>query len=136
MADIVATPAKIAPLFPGIAEIYDFIAAEAIVAGQPVTLVAASGKVQVSDANGTGGRNTVYGIALKTVGAGQGVSVLKRGHLAGYTLAGNYGSLAYVSDTLGTLADAAGTAPLPVGRVVGVSDATVTKALYVDIQWA
>lgn len=134
MTDIALTAAKVSLIFPGIAEVYDAIAAESITVGQAVTFVAATGKVQVSDANAAG-RNTVHGIALKSVGAGQAVSILKRGHLAGYTLAGNYGSHVYVSDTAGALADAAGTASLPVGQVVPMSDASLTKVLYVDIAW-
>lgn len=135
MTDIVATAAKIAVVHPGIAEIYDGVASEAITAGQPVTMDATTGKFLVADANGTGGRNTLDGIALKTVGAGQAVPVLKRGLVAGYTLAGNYRSKVYVSDTAGTLADAAGTASLPVGTVRRLSDENPTKLLFVDIPW-
>jgi hypothetical protein len=134
MADIVVTAAKVGVVFPGIAEIYDAVAAEAITAGQPVAFTTA-GKVQVCDAN-VAGRNVLHGIAVMAAGAGQAVSILKRGHLFGFTLAGAYGSKAYVSDTLGVLADAAGTASLPVGQVVPLSDAAKTKVLYVDINWA
>jgi len=53
MADIVVTAAKVGVVFPGIAEIYDAVAAEAITAGQPVAFTTA-GKVQVCDANVAG----------------------------------------------------------------------------------
>lgn len=133
MADITVTAAKVGVLFPDKAEIFDMIAAEAITAGQPVYQTSA-GKAGVADANASG-KEQVRGIALNAAGAGQAVSVLKRGHVGGFTLAGAYDSIAYLSDTVGRLADAAGTMNVPVGRVVGLTDAAITKALYVDARW-
>lgn len=135
MADITVTAAKVAVVHPGIAEIYDAVASEAITAGQPVTQDATTGKLLVADANGAGGRNTVDGIALKTVGAGQACPVLKRGFCAGFTLSGSYRAKLYVSDTAGSLADGAGTASLPVGTIRRLSDENPTKLLFVDIPW-
>lgn len=134
MADITCTAAQVAVVYPDNAEIYDFVAAETITAGAPVYITSA-GKVANADANGSG-TDTFRGIALRTVGAGQGVSVLKRGHIYGYTLAGAYDSLAYVSNTVGVLADAAGGTSLPVGRVVPLPDANYTKVLYIQASWA
>lgn len=134
MADITCTAAQVAPVFPKEAEIYPFVAAEAITAGAPVYITSA-GKVANADANGSG-TDTFRGIALETVGAGQAVDILKKGHIYGYTLAGAYDSLAYVSNTVGALADAAGGTSLPVGRVVPMSDADKTKVLYVQASWA
>lgn len=134
MADITVTAARVAPIFPKDAEIYDMIAAETLTAGQPVYIDGTTGKVKYADANDAA-RDELHGIALNGARAGQAVAVLKRGHVYGYTLAGNYGSKAYVSDTAGVLADAAGTASLPVGIVVPLSDASISKALYVDVAW-
>ena len=133
MADITCTAAQVAAVYPDEAEIFDFVAGEAITAGSPI-YINSSGKAGVADANGSG-TDTFRGIALRTVGAGQGVSVLKRGHIYGYTLSGAYDSLVYVSNTAGSLADAAGSTSLIVGRVVPLSDGSLTKVLYVQASW-
>lgn len=130
MADITRTKAKVAVLFPDEAEIYSFIAAAAIEAGQPLYLTTA-GKVNLADANGSG-TDTFFGLALESVGANAAVSVLKRGHVAGFTLSGAYGSAVYVSNTAGELADAAGGTSLLVGHVVPMSDPSLTKVLYIN----
>lgn len=132
MADITVTAAQVAAIFPTKAEIYSFVAAEAITAGQAVYFTSA-GKVGVADANASG-KQQVRGIALNGAGAGTAVDVLKCGHVAGFTL-GTINSLAYLSDTAGALADAAGTVSAAVGRVVTLSDSALTKALYVDLNW-
>ena len=132
MADIAVTAAQVAAVFPHSAEIYSFIATEAITAGQPVYFLS-TGKAGVADANASG-KQQVRGIALNGAAAGQAVDVLKRGHVAGFTL-GTYNTLAYLSDTAGSLADAAGTVSAPVGRIVALSDSNLTKALYVDLSW-
>lgn len=133
MSDITVTAAKVGVTFPDKAEIFDFVAAETITAGQAV-YVTSAGKVGVADANASG-KQQCRGIALNGGGAGQAISVIKRGHVSGFTLAGAYDSLAYLSDTAGALADAAGTMSVPVGRVVPLSDASLTKVLYVDARW-
>ena len=69
MADITVTAAKVAVVHPHNAEIYDFIASEAISAGQAVYQLS-TGKVGVADANGAG-KQQFRGIALKSVGPGQ-----------------------------------------------------------------
>lgn len=133
MAAIVSTEVQISILFPQRAEIYDAIAGEAITAGQAVYFNS-SGKIIKSNA-GAAGTAKFAGIALNTAGAGQAVSVLVRGHIAGYTLSGAYGSKAYLSDTAGALADAAGTVSVVAGSVVPLSDASRTKVLYVNSSW-
>jgi len=134
MADITRTKAQVAVVFPQNAEIYDFIATEAIEAGQPVYQLTTR-KVGVADANAAG-KQQVRGIALKDVGAGQAVSVLKKGHVEGFDVSGlNGDALVYLSDTAGELADAAGTLSVTVGRVFGLSDANLTHVLYVDADW-
>lgn len=132
MADITVTAAQVAALFPDRAEIYSFIAAETITAGQAVYFTSA-GKAGVADANASG-KQQVRGIALNAASAGSAVDVLKRGAVAGFTL-GTYNTLVYLSDNAGALADAAGTVSAPVGRIVGLSDSALTKALYVDLNW-
>lgn len=132
MADIAVTAAQVAAVFPQKAEIYSFIATEAITAGQAVYFLS-TGKAGVADANASG-KQQVRGIALNGAAAGQAVDVLKRGHVAGFTL-GTYNTLVYLSDTAGNLADAAGTVSAPVGRIVALSDSSLTKALYVDLSW-
>lgn len=135
MADITVTAADVRPVFAGQAEIYDFIAAVAIDAGEAVYLTTA-GTVGLADANAAGQQQAI-GIALKSVVAGEAVSVLKRGHLYGFTLTSlNPGAFAFLSDTAGALADAAGTLAVPIGRVVVLSDKpNYSKVLYVEATW-
>ena len=133
MADITVTAAKVAPVFPEKAEIFDMIAVEAITKGQAVYQTTA-GKAGVADANASG-KQQFRGIALNAAAAGSAVSVLKKGHVSGFTLSGNYDSLAYLSDTAGALADAAGTMTVNCGRVMALTDKDLTKVLYVDADW-
>lgn len=135
MADITCTAAKVAVVNPHNAEIYDFIATEAITAGQAVYQLT-TGKVGVADANAAG-KEQFRGIALKTVGAGQAVSVLKKGMVEGYTLTSlNRDAAVYLSDTAGSLADtASATKTVNCGRVVSLSDANLTKVLYIYADW-
>ncbi len=134
MADIVVNADQVAVVFPLKAEIYDFIAGEAINPGQAV-YVNANGKLALADANGSG---TVQfrGIALKKGGPGQAVSVLLRGHVAGFDVSGlAYDAPVYVSNTAGALADAAGGTSLLAGRVIPITDRALTKLLFIT-GWA
>lgn len=135
MADITVTAAQVAAVFPDKAEIYDFEAAETITAGQALFLDS-NGKVKLADADAAG-EQQFRGIALTGGGAGQAISVLKRGHVYGFNLSGMaYNAVAYQSNTTGALADAAGTLTVNVGRVVSVNDSgTLTKVLYIDADW-
>ncbi len=132
MADIARDKTKISPVFPDDAQIRTYIAAAAIEAGQAV-YVNSDGKVDLADANGVG-TTTFRGIALETVGAGQPVSILRRGELYGYTLsAQGFDAPIYVSNTAGELADAAGGTSLQVGHVQPLADAkTIQKVLMID----
>lgn len=136
MADLTVTAAQVATVFPTKADVVSYVSAAALTAGQPV-YVNTSGKAGVADANGAAPINTFRGIALETVGAGQPVSVLRRGELYGFDLSAlAFDAAVYVSDTAGSLADAAGTASLRVGRVQPLADAsTVNKVLFVE-GWA
>ena len=132
--EIALTAAQIQPIFPAKAEIYTFIAAAALTQGQAVYLTT-SGTVGVADANGSSTQQ-FRGIALEAVAAGQAVSILKRGHCAGFTVSGMaYDAPAYLSDTAGSLSTAAGTMTVNCGRVVALSDKDLTKVLYVDANW-
>lgn len=134
MADIALTAAQIAAVNPEWSEIYDFIATEAITQGQAVYQLT-TGKVGVAGANAAG-KQQFRGIALRAAGAGQVVPVLKRGMCYGFTISGlNCDALAYLSDTVGSLADAAGTKSVIAGRVIALSDANLTKVLYIDARW-
>lgn len=134
MADIAVTASQVRIAQNWDVEIHNFLAAETITAGQPVYLHT-DGKLYVSDANDATD-NQCDGIALDGGSANSGISVLKRGLVAGFTLAGNVGSLVYVSNNVGALADAAGTTSLVVGKVVPTAeDGDIRKLLYVDIPW-
>ncbi len=134
MSDITVTAAKVAALFPDKAEIVDMIAAATITAGQAV-YQDTDGKAGVADANASG-KQQFRGIALNGAGAGQAVSVLVRGHVAGFTVSGMNGdALAYLSDTAGALADANGTMNVQCGRVTCLTDSSLTKVLYICADW-
>jgi len=131
MADLTIGANGISLVFSNEAEIQDMIAVEAITAGQPVYQTSA-GKAGVADAN-AGGKQQFRGIALKTTAAGKACPVLRRGHLAGYVLSGvAYDGIVYLSDTAGSLADAAGTMSVNCGRVVALPDPDLTKILFVQ----
>lgn len=134
MADITVTAGKVGAVFPTKADIHDRIAAETITKGQAL-YIASDGKVGLADANAAG-KQQFRGIALNGGGAGQAISVLERGHIAGYDLSGlNADAQVYLSDTAGALADGAGTMEVPVGRVVCLSDANLTKVIFIDTSW-
>jgi hypothetical protein len=129
MADITVTAARIAVVFPDSAEIYPAVAGVTITAGA-ACYFDSSGNLALSDASATA-TSPVHGLALESAGAGQETSLLVRGHVYGFTLAGAYGASAYLSDTdSGKLADAAGTQSAVVGKIVPLSDPSRTKVLY------
>lgn len=130
MADLTVTAAQVGAVFPDKALIFTAICAEAITAGQPL-FVDTNGKVQLADANAAGEQQVRY-LALEAGAAGQAISVLKEGHVYGFTLTSQaYDAPIFLSDTVGALADAAGTLGVPVGIVVALTDgSTLTKVLY------
>ena len=134
MADL-SIASTITPVFADY-EGYDMIAAVTITNGQAVRQNT-SGKAALADANAGSGAEKFRGLALTKVGASQGVSVLKRGHVYGFDLSSlAYDALVYLSDTAGALADAPSTtSSVPVGRVVALSDSNLTKVLYIDAAW-
>lgn len=135
MADLTLTAAQVEPLHPESCVIKDMIAAEAITKGQAVFQDTA-GKAALADANAAG-EAQFRGLALSTVAAGQPVSILVEGEVAGFTLTAlAYDAPVFLSDNPGALADAASvTVSVNCGRVVSVTDASLTKALYVKADW-
>lgn len=114
-----------------------FVAGEAIVAGAPVTQNS-TGKAVNSDGNGASPLNTVQGIATRSAASGESVTCLQEGRLDGYNLDSQaFGARIFVSDTVGILGDAAGTASLPIGFVEAATGNPVTsghdKVLHVNI---
>ena len=133
MAAVTVTAALVGLVDPLKAKVKTYIAAEAITAGQPV-FVDTNGKVQLADANAAG-EYQFRGIALKSVGLGAALDVLQEGEMYGATLSGDYDSLVYVADAVGTLDDGVGTVTIPVGRVAPLADKDLTKVLHVFTAW-
>lgn len=130
MSAIALTAAKIAPVFADECRIRTYIAAETITAGQAVYRNS-SGDAALADANGSGTLQ-FRGIALCGAGAGYAVDVLEEGECYGFTLAGAYDALAYVSNTAGGLDTAAGGTSIVAGRITCLADPDRTKVLYVS----
>jgi len=134
MAEISLTAAKVAAVYDH-ADIIDMIAAEAITAGQAVYQTTA-GKAGVADV-GVAGKQQFRGIALKTVGAGQSVPVLKRGHIEGFAVSTlNGDDVAYLSNVAGGLRTTAATLTVQAGRVTCLPDGNLTKVLYIEADWS
>lgn len=134
MTALALTATRIDPIFPRFAEIYPMIAAEAITRGQ-VVYITSAGKAGVADANASG-KQQARGVALNAAAAGGGVDVLKEGHCAGFTISQAYDAQLFLSDTAGSVDDAAGTMTVPIGRVVPMSDVgTLTKVVYFEFEW-
>lgn len=133
MADIVSTEAAVAVVFPLKAEIHTCLAGAAITAGELVYLDS-NGVAQLADGSAAGTAYP-YGLALQSAGIGQAFNVLKRGHVAGFTITQAYWAQVFVSDTAGAIADAAGTVDVSIGRVVPMTDKALTKVLFIDIDY-
>jgi len=91
-------------------------AAEAILAGA-IVRIDTDGKF--TNGNGTSTtENRIYGVAIKSVIAGQPVTAIAKGVLDGFTFSQAYDATLYASDTDGRIGDAAGTASKSIGRVI------------------
>lgn len=116
------------------------IAAEAIEAGAPVRCNGTTGKFQ----NGNGSDMTegkYFGIAIRSVAAGEALTALRRGILDGFDLSGlNYWATIYLSDTDGRISGTAGTKAVTVGYVAPanaqVLGSSPDKLLYLDPTYA
>ena len=132
MADIVVTAAKVAVVFPEQAEIYNVVLAEAVTEGQALYQTV-SGTYGIADADVLAKRQW-RGVALEAANAGEGISMLKRGILAGYTLA-TYDDEVYLSDTAGAFDTTPGTLLVKCGRVMSLADPGLSEVLYVEADW-
>lgn len=134
MADIALTAAQIAVVFPDKAQIFPFVAAETITAGQ-VCFVDTAGKLQKADAN-VSNEQQARVLALNGGGAGQAIDGLKEGHVYGFTITQAYDAPVFLSDTVGVIADAAGTLTVPLGIIAPLTDGpTITKVLFFSARW-
>ena len=85
----------------------------AITAGQAVMLAPATGRWALATST------RCYGIATKTVRAGEPLTAIRKGVLEGYVLDGlAYDADVYANHANGNLADAATATPIIVGRVI------------------
>lgn len=112
-------------------------ASVAITALQAVRLDTATGKWVLADATAAPNAR-IFGVATRTVVAGEALTVVRKGPVDGYNLTAlAYDADVFLSNTAGALADAAGTVSVKVGRVVSawaVSLGTAAdKLLYVDL---
>ncbi len=114
-------------------------AEEALAAGQFAKMTVATGFMSLGNATTTtenGSLNPRRGIAINSVAIGGTTTFVKKGLLnVGAALAGlAYGAIVYLSDTDGTLGDAAGTVSTIAGHVVpGYANTTPDKLLQVDL---
>lgn len=112
-------------------------AAEAITAGAAVRIDVATGKF--TNANATSAAEArIYGIAARTVPAGVAVTAIRKGVMDGFVLdALAYDAAVHLSNTDGTLADAAGTTAAIVGRVIPGASSNLgvgfDKILFIDL---
>jgi hypothetical protein len=111
-------------------------AAEAILAGAPVRFHTDG---TFTNANGSAaGEAGAYGVATDSVAAGWPVTAIRKGVVDGYTFSQAYGAPIFLSNTDGTLADAAGTVSVTVGRITPAFaeplGTAATKLLSVDVQ--
>lgn len=111
--------------------------AEAITAGAIVRLDTTAGKFTNGNGSSTA-EARIYGVACKTVAAGEAVTAIRKGVMDGWDLSGlNYDAAVYASDTDGRLDTAAGTVSLVIGRVIPATanllGASPDKLLFVDL---
>ena len=112
------------------------VAGAAITAGSPVCFNGTDSTLFPSDANDVA-KDAVAGIATRTVAIGEAVTCIRKGFMSGWSNLPVPGSLVWVSDTAGALADTAPVTALIVGMVVPVHGAPLGTAadrvLLVDI---
>lgn len=133
MANITVTARLVKPVRPTQDEIVKGLAAVALTKGVAVYQTSA-GTYGIADANDSG-KEQFRGIALQAVSAGEAVSILKRGAIAGFALASPDDPV-YLSDTPGRLSTTIGTMTVMCGRVIESTDDTLnTELLYVTADW-
>ena len=134
MTVIVSTEAQVELIDPASCETYPAISAVALTKGQLVYLNS-SGKYALAD-GASATTMKMMGVCLSTVDANRPITILKRGHMYGYTVSGMaYTALVYVSDTDGAADTAAGTVSRVIGSIVPKTDPSLTKVVYFDFDW-
>jgi hypothetical protein len=136
MTDLAITVANISVIKPEDAEIVQVVVAETVTPGQPL-FFDSNGKGQLADANASGERQARC-LTLEAALTNQSISCLKRGFVEGFTLTDqSFDDPIFLSDTVGVLADSAGTVTVPVGLVgpIAKDSSTISKILYLDFRW-
>lgn len=113
------------------------VAGEDITAGAPI-VQNTSGKWVNTDANGTTSLLAVDAIATRTVKSGMSLTGIAEGRLDGFVFTDQaYGATIFASNTVGRLADAAGSTSMVVGYVEAATGNPITashdKILNVNI---
>jgi hypothetical protein len=141
MADRTMTAANIAIPDPHNSEIHAFLMDDptADLLGKPV-YVKSNRKVALAQASGGGVLFQAIGVVVSH--RGRAVSVLKRGFMEGIDCENmTPGAPLFLSDTVGGIADAAGTKSVPMGRAMPCTDGTgvsndVRLLAYIEVPWA
>jgi hypothetical protein len=117
-------------------------AAVALLAGDTVS-INTDGKFVKGDADGSGTLPNIYGIATRSVAAGEAVTAVRKGVLSGWTWTGvDYWTAVLAADTAGEITVTAsesngGSADVTIGRVIPVWDqlvgGTPSKALLLTL---
>jgi hypothetical protein len=117
-------------------------AAAATLAGDTVT-IDTDGKFAKGDGNGAGTLSIIYGVATRSVAAGEPVTAIRRGVLTGWTWTGvDYWTNVLASDTAGEITVTSsesngGSADVIIGRVIPIWDhligGTPEKALLLTL---
>jgi len=132
MSDITVTAAKVALVYPEQSECYNVTLAEDATKGQALYQTT-SGTYGLADCDAAG-KQQFRGVALETAKAGEAISMLKRGVLAGYTLP-TYEDNIYLSSTAGAFSDAPIAMIILCGRVIALNDPDLTELLYIEADW-
>lgn len=131
MTAVALVAAKIAPVFtdPGHCEIYNGELGEAVTAGQ-VLMIHTDGTWKLADADASL-LDEPQGLALEKGAIGQTISILRRGPVYGFTVAGlNAGTLVSLSTTPGGVDT---TGDEKIGRIVSLSEgATANFVIHFD----
>lgn len=135
MANIALTAVQVAPVYPLTADIFTGVLGEAVTQGT-ILYQTSTGTFSKADAN-AGGLQQARGVALAAGGAGQAISILRRGECYGFTVSGlNADAIVYLSDTVGVLEDGAGTMTVICGRITVVPQSgSAIKVIFFDFDW-
>ena len=116
------------------------VAGEALTLACPCRLDATTGKAYRTDANdGTTANRRCYGIASHAAAAGEAVTLYREVLTDSFDVSAlDFGARVYASDTIGEVADAAGTASIILGQVVPKFatniGTTADKVLHIQVR--